>query len=184
MSNPIENALRPPGFPFTEQEFQEFKHTAIAGIISGQFRDSMYDDWVLRGKPKEDFTPTVAIAIFPTPALTPLKYIFEHETLFINENHRSPVEYWRDALLLPFPGRAKAYEELYFRDLVDRGDEILQASIIDDFIKNILPTAVILFSKTSQSDVESSYLFSPRFIPPSAVYRHMKEQVNIYLHAH
>ncbi len=153
----------------------------MANIVNGRL-DNYYDDWVLRGKPRELLTPTVALAIFPTPALTPEKYILEPEALIVAQDHRPIIEYWKDAVSLPFSERAAVFEQTYFRELVAGGEQLLLESM-DIFSTNLTPSAMVLFGTTGESKVESAYLIAPRFIPPSAIYNHMKAQANIYLHA-
>lgn len=182
MASRLENSLRPAGFPFTEQQFQQIKQKAMADIITGQYLNT-YDEWVLRGTPKEQLNQTVVLGIFPTPALTPVKYLFEPEVLVVDENHRPIAEYWKDTVALPFTKRAHEYEQRYFKDLVNYGDYILQKYLYT-LIGNILPSAMMLFGRTNQSDVESAYLIAPRIVPPSAVYKHMIEQANLHLHMH
>ena len=182
MASRPEDSLRPPRFPFTEQRFQQIKQAVMANIIAGKYLGT-YDEWVLRGTPKEQLYPTVVLGIFPTPALTVVKYLFEPEVLVIDENHRPIEEYWRDTVALPFPRRAQEYERRNFKNSVKQGDYILQQYLYTLIIK-ILPSAMMVFGRTPLCDVESAYFISPRIVPPSAVYRHMKEQANLRLHMH
>lgn len=178
MAQLSESVQRPKGFPFSESEFHKIKRANLSRIISGQLQQ-YYDEWVLRGMPKEPFHPTAAIGIFPTPAMTPDLYTFEPEVLFIDPNHRQAEEYWTDILTLPFTDRVQTYQDKYFADHKGREDEAFKG-FLSVCIQNILPSGLVLFSRPGESSEESAYMVSPRFVPPSATYHHLIDQAMLH----
>lgn len=179
MVSRAEFSLRPPGFHLTEEEYRELRQERMKQIVTGGFLHH-YDEWVLRGVPKEALSPTIAIAIFPTLALTPVGYLLEPEVLIIVGKHRKIDEYWQDAVQLPLTDGVIAYEQRYFhQDLIDKGDAML-LKLQRYLIINFLPSALMLFGRTPDSTVESAYLICPNTIPPSAVHRHLREQAKIH----
>lgn len=169
-------SIRPPGFPLSEEELQEIKRIRMGEILSGR-HISTFSEWVLRGVPKEPFNPTVAIGIFPTPAMgiNQAIFVYEPEIDVYEEDHRPLIEYWKDITTLPYPDRVKSIERLQYRHLVERGDEILQG-ITMQLMKHLMPSAMIAFSRPKPSSQESAYLICPTFVPPSAAYRHILAQ--------
>lgn len=174
MTNLSETLRRPDGFPFSEEEFHKVKQAILRKIINGQLQ-RQYDEWVLRGVPKEPLHPTVAIGIFPTPAMTEEGFVFEPEVLILDQSHRPIEEYWTDILTLPFTDRVRGYEDLYFARLKGKKGEVFKG-FLTVCIQKLLPSGIILFNRPSETSEESAYMVSPRFVPPSATYQHLIDQ--------
>ena len=178
MSQLSETVRRPKGFPYSEREFHQVKLVNLTKIITGQLQQH-YDEWVLRGTPKEPFHPTVAIGIFPTPAMTDDLFVFEPEVLFLDPNHRPIEEYWTDFLTLSFTDRVQDYQNLYFAGQKGKEEEVFKG-FLTVCIQNILPSGIMLFSRPIVSSEESAYMVSPRFVPPSATYQHLIDQAMLH----
>lgn len=172
-----ESVRRPKGFPLSEGEFHKLKQVNLAKIVTGQLQQH-YDEWVLRGTPKEPSHPTVAIGIFPTPAMTKESFIFEPEVLFLDQDHRSIEDYWTDFLTLPFTDRVRAHEDLYFAG--QKSKEEVFKGFLKVCIQNLWPSVIMLFNRPSKSSEESAYMISPRFVPPSATYQHLIDQAMLH----
>jgi len=87
------SSLRPEGFPLSEEEFREMKVQRIRQLLVGEFKNT-FSEWLLKGNLGEPFKPTVALAIFSTPANTPTKFIYEPEQEVIRVSTRAIGDYW------------------------------------------------------------------------------------------
>lgn len=177
MAGRLEAFQRPQGFPFSEEEFHEFKQKQMRRIVHGGMQQ-YYDEWVLRGTPGETYHPTVALGIFPTVVVNDQGYMFEHEVTVLDINHRPLDEYWRDASSLPLTERVSQYEALYFSHLQDKKQEVFDG-YVRVCLENILPSGIFLFSRPQPGGKEFAYMVSPRFVPPSVTYRHLIEQARL-----
>lgn len=176
--------LRPPGL--SEQDLEEMRRIRMQELVNGVYTDS-YDDWVLAGQPKESFNPSVAVAFFPMPARDKgerVLTVFVPQVAEFVENHDPVITYWRRIKDLRLPQRALDYEAIYFREEAQVGDQVMKG-IIPDLAMNLMPTAMVAFSRREQQIVtaqdESAFLFCPRLIPPTATFRHLQLQVQAQL---
>lgn len=171
-------SLRPEGFPLSEEEFREMKIDRMRQLVAGEFRD-VFSEWLLRGNLGEPFEPTVALAIFPTPATTLTGFIHEPEEEIIGVVSRAIPDYWQETLSLSLPERVKILEKRNYKDLDERGGSILQLSVTE-LARNLLPTAMIVFNQPEGSTTESAYLFSPTIISPSAALEFFQNEARRY----
>ena len=163
--------VRPDGFPLSENEYRQMKRARMSEAATGKLVKT-YSEWSLRGAPGEPLDPTMALAIFPTPAKNGYGYVFEPEFLDIS-SHELPDKYWQEILGLEIPRRVFALEGLQYRQAAELGDQILD-QMVSSLMKNIRPSAMILFSRPTHQVEESAYLISPTLIPPSAAFRHIQ----------
>lgn len=178
-------SFRPEGFPFSEKELAEARQYRMTQIINGE-HFSMYSEWILYGTPREPFNATVAVGIFSTlvAGINGPTLMYESEVATYNESsHRGLLECWKQIAGLPYPDRIKGLEQLHYGQLVEQGDQILQ-QVKTSLAIDLMPSAMIVFSKPDSSSQESAYLVSPTIIPPSAAYRFMLDQARQGLRVH
>jgi hypothetical protein len=166
---------------FSEEDFIQFRQHQMVDLISGKYQD-FYSEWIMSGVLGEKFSPSVAIALFPMPHISPGHEIIVPQVLPFTQDHDSLFYYWNRIREMKLPQRAADYEHIYFAGLAGYEDEILKQSI-RGIVRNFMPTAMVVFSRPTPeikhvSD-ESAYLFCPTIVPPSAVYRHVIQYADI-----
>lgn len=169
--------LRPEGFPFSEEELQQIKRLRMSEIVVGEHR-ARYSEWLLRGKLGERFDPSAMLAVFAIPANTNTGYIFETEAFKDPKSLKEIMEYWKDVALLTLPPRVIGVERVNYQGLERIGDRIL-VDYLNSLIPDVMPPAMVAFSRSDSSNRESAYLFSPTLVPPSAAHRFMVEQARL-----
>lgn len=173
----IESLQRPEGFPLSENELHGIMKEVLDIISHGGMHD-LYDEWVLRGTPGQPPHQTITLGIFPTIISQNPGYIFEHEVVVFDQISKPIAAYWREAATLPFSNRITQYESLYFAQQRGHEQDIFKKNLTF-CLGNLLPTALVLFSRPYPDKEEFAYMLSPRIVPPSVTYRHLMEQLQV-----
>jgi hypothetical protein len=167
------NIERPEGFPLSEEEYRQMRLSKIAEIVDMEHRDT-YSEWCLRGAPGK-INPLAALAVFPTIANTSVGYVFEKEELTASGISKDAKEYWQEAKTLALTKRVQSLEQSQYQQATQFGDQILEKMMLP-LTKELMPSAIILFSKLPDASEESIFLISPTLIPPSAALKHFLQQ--------
>jgi hypothetical protein len=165
---------RPDGFPLTEEELSQLRRMRLAELLEGEHSDSFFE-WALRDGLGESFAPTAVIGIFPSMVQGGIEPEMEAAVF----DSGSVEVYLRDARGLVMPRRVLSLERFQYRDLAGAaGDQILE-SLIPRLVQQLMPVAVVVFSRPVGKLDNSAYLISPTLIPPTTAFRYFQQNLPV-----
>ena len=153
------------------EDLTEVRNRNLVAVLEGRY-DHFYSNYLLKGKLGKYFPFLWGAAVFPNVTGSTFQ-LFS----FSQKGDFSVPHCIAEITHLILPARVRGKEQRNFRDVLNKGDQILELIERQHFLTDMpdMPSVILVFGKPRPQDEESACMYHPTIVPPSAALRRTQE---------